>query len=236
MRRAFRILGDGTFLSLASEKNVMPPFGVFGGTSAWPIRSYIVRDGETVAPGPMPGKVANFPLAAGDLFVVETNGGGGYGDPLERDPERVAQDVRLGYIGNKALSVYGVVIRDGACDQEKTRECRRRLRESRICLTLAERAVPSNEDGLQSGFIHPAVAERLQAQDGDLIECLVPGRIAAPLRLLLQHDDAIEKDTLCLSDSTCKFFGLTAGMPCQVRALPRPDPVLPARPTMHAAA
>ena len=50
-------------------------------------------------------------IAYGDVFYRRWAGGGGYGDPLERDPELVAQDFRNGLVSEKtALSVYGVVL------------------------------------------------------------------------------------------------------------------------------
>jgi N-methylhydantoinase B len=53
---------------------------------------------------------------------LETPGGGGYGDPLTRQPERVARDVRLGYVTlASARSEYGVVVdEDGAIDAAAT--------------------------------------------------------------------------------------------------------------------
>ena len=49
-------------------------------------------------------------LKAGDRVRIRTGGGGGYGDPKRRDPERVRTDVMRGYISAKAArEVYGVV-------------------------------------------------------------------------------------------------------------------------------
>jgi len=50
-------------------------------------------------------------LAAGDVLVNNTGGGGGYGNPLEREPERVARDVRNGFVSaRRAASDYGVAV------------------------------------------------------------------------------------------------------------------------------
>lgn len=50
-------------------------------------------------------------LSIGDTLIYRTPGGGGYGDPLARSPELVAEDVRLGYVSpEKAMSDYGVVV------------------------------------------------------------------------------------------------------------------------------
>ena len=61
-----------------------------------------------------------------DRLVLELPGGGGYGDPAEREPERVAEDVRDGLItAEDARRDYGVVIRpDGSLDQAATETLR----------------------------------------------------------------------------------------------------------------
>ena len=59
----------------------------------------------------LPSRYADYPLRTGDAFRLDTPGGGGYGDPFERDPERVFADVREGYItGRAAERDYGVVM------------------------------------------------------------------------------------------------------------------------------
>ena len=69
------------------------------------------KDGaiEKMKTGKTPGIVA---LDAGDGFIVEVGGGGGFWSPLERDPQRVLADVRSGYVSVEAAQIeYGVVIR-----------------------------------------------------------------------------------------------------------------------------
>ena len=56
-------------------------------------------------------KEQDIPLAPGDRVWVRTPGGGGYGDPLERRPDAVFEDVRLGrYTADQAADLYGVVV------------------------------------------------------------------------------------------------------------------------------
>ena len=51
----------------------------------------------------------NYPMKAGDTVTMITQGGGGYGDPKERDPELVKKDVRNGLVSKEAaLEEYGV--------------------------------------------------------------------------------------------------------------------------------
>ena len=70
-------------------------------------------------------------LETGDVLVNDTGGGGGYGDPLDREPPRVAHDVRNGFVSVEAAARdYGVVV-DVATfdvDVDATRELREELR------------------------------------------------------------------------------------------------------------
>ncbi len=65
-------------------------------------------------------------IPAGDTLVWETPGGGGYGNPLDREPEQVINDLELGLISlDQAENTYGVVITDeGTVDQTATRTLR----------------------------------------------------------------------------------------------------------------
>ena len=54
-------------------------------------------------------------IPGGDRLIIEMPGGGGYGDPLTRDPEAVANDVRLGFVSAEAAAAdYGVVLDENA--------------------------------------------------------------------------------------------------------------------------
>jgi len=66
----------------------------------------------------MVSKITNLSIGQGHKMRLETPGGGGFGDPLTRHPERVARDVRLGYVTQaSARNDYGVVVdEDGAID------------------------------------------------------------------------------------------------------------------------
>ena len=56
---------------------------------------------------------------------MDAAGGGGYGDPFERDPESVYRDVLAGYVSIEgAKREYGVLINHGALDSDATRELR----------------------------------------------------------------------------------------------------------------
>ena len=81
----------------------------------------------------MVSKKVGIRLAKGGSVTLETPGGGGYGDPLERPIQTVSNDLRLGYISvQSAHDTYGLVIaQDGRVDEEATQRRRIRLREQR---------------------------------------------------------------------------------------------------------
>jgi N-methylhydantoinase B len=111
------------------ERTICAPWGFHGGKDAMPNRFSIVhKDGsvEKLATGKTVGHVA---LEAGDGFLVEVGGGGGFWHPFERDPERVLADVRSGYVSLEAARRdYGVMIRRQGrhfeLDLEATKELR----------------------------------------------------------------------------------------------------------------
>lgn len=76
-------------------------------------------------------KAVGVELKAGDAITIKAGGGGGYGDPLSRDPRVVLEDIRQDYVTVKhAAEAYGVVVADGEVDLAATERVRseRRLR------------------------------------------------------------------------------------------------------------
>lgn len=183
MRRDIRILVDGASLSVLADHAVIPPFGVAGGLSGAANRFVVIRDGEVINPSPVPGKVGGFKLKKNDIVRVESSGGGGYGDPVRRDPEAVERDVRLGYLSReKARAVYGVALAaDGTLDISETNATRSQVAKSRHQVALA--AVGQDHlDAARRWIDVPKVeAARLGLAQGDLIE-LVNVKGAAALR------------------------------------------------------
>jgi len=101
------------------------PQGALGGHDGAP-NQVTVWHGDTPYTPPHLSKAQDIPLAPGDRVHVRTPGGGGYGDPLTRDPKAVANDVRLGrYERDAARRLFGVVLLpDGEVDEEATRLAR----------------------------------------------------------------------------------------------------------------
>ena len=68
-----------------------------------------------------------------DALYVRWNGGGGIGDPLDRLPEKVADDLAAGLISKEAASeVYGVIEHAGNLDRHATETKRAALRQARL--------------------------------------------------------------------------------------------------------
>ncbi|NMG38143.1 methylhydantoinase [Chelativorans sp. ZYF759] len=100
------------------------PQGALGGADGAVNTVTVWRDGEAHVPKHL-SKEQDVPMRAGDSVSVETPGGGGYGDPLQRPPERVLQDVRLGYYSpEQAADLFGVAVADGRIDAAGTAELR----------------------------------------------------------------------------------------------------------------
>jgi N-methylhydantoinase B len=92
------------------ERTECAPWGLHGGKDALPNRLGIRHLDGTIERFPN-GKVNSLRLEPGERYITEMGGGGGYGDPFKRDPERVLADVISGYVSVEAArGDYGVVI------------------------------------------------------------------------------------------------------------------------------
>lgn len=122
--RRIRLLEDAELFFL-DERQRHRPWGLYGGQPAVPGSAFIERAGGATLQ--LPSKFDSLALRAGDTFVLQTGGGGGWGDPFTRDPELVAEEVRGGLTTvAAAYADYGVCLtHSGAVDHAAT--SRRRL-------------------------------------------------------------------------------------------------------------
>ena len=125
-REVFRIPDDKyapippVNLGIQAGRHIHPPKGLFGGKPG--AKAQFLVD-----------KVQGNPfgltqLKPGDAVTIDAAGGGGYGNPLERDPEMLETDVREGYVSlEKAREYYGVVIdpKTFKVDMEATKKLRK---------------------------------------------------------------------------------------------------------------
>jgi len=124
VRREYLNLADARF-SIRSMKHIIPPHGMAGGRDGRPGDIWINPDTDRAKR--LPTRYADYPLKEGDVFRLDTPGGGGYGDPFARQAERVLADVRQGFVSPAAAErAYGVVLTAdaGAIDEDATQQRR----------------------------------------------------------------------------------------------------------------
>lgn len=99
--RAFRVdAPDGTFAGNFDRFKVQP-YGLDGGAPGRGGKVSLKRAGDAEAQA-LPSKVASLKIGKGDVIWLTTSGGGGYGDPGQRDAEAVRADVENGYVSRAA--------------------------------------------------------------------------------------------------------------------------------------
>src|SRR5262245_18557530 len=129
--KIFEATHGDVVVSVRGERYFTQPWGLDGGQPAASAQAWVERaDGSIEA---IPSKRV-LTLHQGERLHVETPGGGGYGDPLERDPEAVRQDVRDRRVTvPMAQAQYGVVVHEQSftVDEEATQRLRAALRTQR---------------------------------------------------------------------------------------------------------
>lgn len=116
--RDVRVLCERAELATRMENTLVAPYGVAGGRAGRTGR--IVLNPGTAGERLLPPLGDGIELRCGDLLRFETCGGGGWGDPLARDPERVRQDVARGFVTARgALEDYGVVLDPATLELDK---------------------------------------------------------------------------------------------------------------------
>lgn len=108
--RSYRLLAEDAILQLRADRTEHPPYGLFGGKPGAPSRNTLVVDGES---RPLPGKVT-LEVKRGMVVRHEQAGGGGYGDPRDRDPAAIAADIADGKVSRAhAEREYGFAPTEG---------------------------------------------------------------------------------------------------------------------------
>lgn len=131
MRKDYRILADEANLVCSINRIKYPPWGVDGGDSGSCNHIVVIRDGKDIWDG---GRVSNFILKKNDIVSIRSGGGGGWGDPLERDPQLVLEDYMDGLIRlETANKSYGIIINleKLIVDLEATKKLREEMRRKR---------------------------------------------------------------------------------------------------------
>jgi N-methylhydantoinase B len=129
--REYRILNSQALVTIQVGRHDFPPWGVNGGLNGSGNKVVIIRQGEE------PREVRRLTAEVfkkGDLISIRTSGGGGWGDPLERDPKLVLEDYKNDLITlDIAANTYGVIIDpiNNEINWEKTKEQREKLKKKR---------------------------------------------------------------------------------------------------------
>jgi N-methylhydantoinase B len=107
--RDYLILADEVRFSMRTDKHAIAPFGSDGGLMG--AKGACIVNADRPNEKRLPSRFGDYRLEKGTLLRLERPGGGGLGDPLERLPASVLEDVRQGYVSlERAQTDYGVVI------------------------------------------------------------------------------------------------------------------------------
>ena len=133
----YRFLAAG-HIAIHDDRWFTYPWGVNGGKPGTRAKKILVKaDGSEIVVG---NKREDIPVEAGDQLHFITWGGGGWGDPLDRDADLVRIDVGRGLVTTDGALDYGVVIDpQGGVDSEATTRLRERIRGERAPLELFDR-------------------------------------------------------------------------------------------------
>ena len=139
--KEIRALTGGHFMSIA-DRSILSCWGLNGGRAGQPFRVTIDPGGP--AERVLEGLCDHEPVAPGEVIRIETTGGGGWGDPLEREPAAVLTDVVQGKVTPDAAAAdYGVVLtsdaEDPVMDVDGTQRLRAKLAAERGSLSFFDR-------------------------------------------------------------------------------------------------
>jgi N-methylhydantoinase B len=113
IKRSYRILADEALLQLRTDRVKFAPYGLKGGKPGGTSRNFITTGDHTA---PLPSKVT-MNVAKGALITHEQAGGGGYGDPREREAARVREDIADGKITRAFAEEHHGVIEHGVIEE-----------------------------------------------------------------------------------------------------------------------
>jgi len=159
LRIGYRFLEPGE-ISIHDDRWLTYPWGANGGEPGARSRKTLVRaDGSEQL---LPSKIDHVKVEAGDLLLADTWGGGGWGDPLERETAKVGFDVAAGLVTADGAKRYGVVCdADGKVDEAATEALRAKMRAKRGPKKIFDRGFESIEElkgrcKAETGFDPPA--------------------------------------------------------------------------------
>jgi hypothetical protein len=197
---------------LISDRCIFSPFGLFGGRDG--LHGSWTLDPGTEQERPLAGlflsKATAVPMPAGTVLRIRTGGGGGYGDPLERDPELVRRDVVEGWVSPEAARAeYGVVLAESSDSWTLEATATISLRAERVDEQRSRMLVLVADASLD-----PTTVAAGSPPSGSWLSLL--GKAPAPVRVRPVPGDH-PPGTAAVSPDTLLLLGLTsAGGPCLV--------------------
>ncbi len=159
LRIGYRFLEPGE-ISIHDDRWLTYPWGANGGEPGARSRKLLQRANGTEEL--LPSKIDHVKVEAGDLLIADTWGGGGWGDPLERDAKLVAFDVVAGLVTVEGAKRYGVIVdADGKIDEAATASLRKQMASKRGKKKIFDRGFESIEElksrcKAETGFDPPA--------------------------------------------------------------------------------
>jgi N-methylhydantoinase B len=207
MTRDYRVLNDGV-ISVLGDHALLPPAGLEAGQRGAPTRWEVVRGGQASPVSAEFRSKGAASVRSGDVVRVGTPGGGGWGDPLERDPAAVLRDVIDGKVSrDKAFEQYGVVTTSdpATVDESATVSERNRLRAGRSCTPLERGGEPQFVRGMRTASAAPGT----WAED-TVVEVFVPTR-PQPLTVRVSIDPSVAQGAVRLDAEAWSDLRLTDG-------------------------
>ena len=182
---------NGSFVAVISPgkgKDYLAGQGIFGGYPSCNTDSVVFRDGNaSELPSDLDStrgtlveeaRASSVDVGTSDILYVRPDGGGGYGDPLDREPERVLEDLLLGLVTEgPARDIYGVVLNAGKdhVDIEATEKRRLALREQRLGRKL-ETNGHARHRVRPTPFRISEYLQRVDGKNGGSVQCTWCGR------------------------------------------------------------
>ncbi len=220
-RREIRVLSEEASLTVLSDRNVLPPYGVLGAGPGAPNKFSVKSGAAEIVPGLIPGKIANHPLKKDDVVISESSGGGGFGDPLERDFASIEADLQQGYVtATHAHDIYGVVFSGGRMDRAASETRRAEMKTARPILRAIRSDKLKGPEGLRVCAIGPADAKAAALVNGDIVE-FIKGT-GAPLRCWVKIADGVAANTVELAPDSIGLGGVCEGDNLYMRPLRTP--------------
>ena len=217
--REYEAEEDGV-LSILLSQCMVPAGGLFGGHAGAPNGCKVIRNDEEIDLGGPPhwGKVTGFPIKKGDLIRMQMSGGGGYGDPLDREPARIVSDVFQGVLAvEQAHEVYGVAVDPETLevDEGATRDARLSLLKKRMYLEVHGYAKPVYVEGVRRVLANPS----LNLQGIQDREELVGQGHPCPLRVRIELSNAVDPGNVLVDEEACRFYHIKSGDRVELRRL-----------------